>query len=59
MSDTSAATLLATDAPTEPAAPPKGDDVIYDPADDLLPPPKPAADGTPRTSVTTLVVVKG
>lgn len=62
MSDASAATFLTkptTEPTTEPAAPPKDDDVIYDPDDDLLPPPKPASDSPTRTNATSLVVVKG
>lgn len=52
---------LVTEPTPEPsaAAPAPGDDVLFDPADDLLPPPKPAEQRPARATVTTLVLAKG
>lgn len=58
MTDTVAATLV-TEPTSEPTKPPPSDDIVYDPEDDLLPPPKPADQSTAGTNVTTLVVVRG
>ena len=44
-------------APTPPRRP--SDDVLFDPEDDLEPPPKPAEQPTGRPSVITLVDVEG
>ena len=55
-------TAALVTAPTlEPsaAAPAPGDDVLFDPADDLLPPPKPAEQSPARTTATSLVLAKG
>jgi hypothetical protein len=55
---TAAASLLTepTSTPTAPAPAP-GDDVLFDPEDDLLPPPKPADERPAHKAVTLLVVV--
>jgi hypothetical protein len=59
MSQTAAASLIAPTLEPSTAAPAADDDVLYDPADDLLPPPKPAVERPARTTVTALVVVAG
>jgi len=58
---TRTAAALATKPTLDPnaAAPAPGDDVLFDPADDLLPPPKPAEQRPARPTVTTLVLAKG
>jgi hypothetical protein len=56
---TAASRLIEPTLEPSTATPATGDDVLYDPADDLLPPPKPAEQGPARTTVTALVAVTG
>jgi hypothetical protein len=53
-----ATSLVIEPTPTAPAPAP-GDDVLFDPEDDLLPPPKPADERPARKAVASLVVVQG
>jgi hypothetical protein len=59
MTQTAAASLIEPTLEPRTAAPAADDDVLYDPADDLLPPPKPAVERPAHTTVTALMVVTG